>query len=235
MRYLAPTDGTCHMSEQTVHAILQDHPGEHDPDLQRRHIRHDCECRIVEAPVREISEIVKNGGVPILNLEPTGTDKLGLVAKPFDGATMYVVIWHRPNDKFASARYQTITTCQLIRLADRLGALHLREGGVQICFWMQSLCIPYDSRGLEGEEGAKRQKDVYSKAYGLLIMDSGWLLRPTASETAYEHITHLKSEFPELTFARRVLLIGPSGFHIEEENQSADEHVKSDDMDPGKL
>lgn len=195
------------MSEITIDAILD---GDDDLALPPRHIRHDCECRIVEAPAENIEQIVHNGGVPILNLEPNGTDKLGLVAKPFDGTASYVIIWHRPDDEFASARYNTITTCQLIRLADRLGALHLREGGKEMCFWMQALC----SSGVE--DAGLDLKEIISKAYALLIMDSEWLLsRSTAQQTTSEYIASLKSHHSELTLAGRVLLMSPTGFHIE--------------------
>ncbi|KAK4504127.1 hypothetical protein PRZ48_005042 [Zasmidium cellare] len=215
MRNVPPAEGSSHMSDLTVESILQDDFEEHS-ELQAHHIRRDCECRIVEGPVDEITSIVDSGGIPIFNLAPNGTDKLGLVAKSFDGSTKYVVIWHRPDDKFASAEYSTITTCQLIRLADRLGAIHLREGGAEMCFWMQALCLPTDS-----QNEATVPPEVYSNSYAVLIMDSEWLSQPNTDadeEAAYQHVLKLKTDFTALNQARRLLLIGPLGFHIEVDN-----------------
>ncbi|KAF2170029.1 hypothetical protein M409DRAFT_19642 [Zasmidium cellare ATCC 36951] len=212
------------MSNLTVESILQDE-FENDPNLQPKHIRHDCECRIVEAPLDAITTIVDSGGVPILNLEPNGTDKLGLVAKAVDGTTKYVAVWNRPDDEFASSKYNTITTCQLIRLADRLGALHMREGGVEICFWMPALCLPSD---LENEVTVP--PEVYSNVYAVLIMDSDWLSQLNTDadeEAAYQHVLKLRTDFAELNQASRLLLIGPLGFHIEVDIKDATDNTSS--------
>ena len=169
-----------------------------------RHIHPGCECRIVEFPDREVEEIIGNVQQPILGIEPTDTDKIGVIAKPWDGETKYVVVWNRLDDEVYQSRPRTITSCRLIRLAILLGKLQVEEVKAELCFWLQAVCEPECS-------GHSRMARVYEDAYAVMVVDS-----TSPEEVGYDtvdsYVSRLRDEQPLLLSNERVLLTGPFGY-----------------------
>lgn len=180
-----------------------DAPAEH-LNTSARHIHPGYECRIVDFPDDDVAEIIANGQQPILGIEPTDTDKIGVITKPWDRKTKYVVVWHRLNDEVYQSDPRTITSCRRIRLAIRLGKLQVEEVKAELCFWLQSVCEP------DGNNPS-RVEEIYRNAYAVLIMDS------TSSETAVDdtvdsYVDRLRKEHPLLSSSERLLLSGPFGY-----------------------
>lgn len=122
------------------------------------HIRPGCECRTVQPPVYAIRRVLGSGDYPILGISTGDTDKLSLYVKRYDGTTPYVVFIPVEQQAVCSSTYNTITTCQLMRIAMLLGEIYVQEIRAELCFWLAGLC---SAPSIESEK-------VYSNAYRVL-------------------------------------------------------------------
>lgn len=176
-------------------------------DTVAKHIHPGCECRVISAPTNAIERIRKNGGIPILNIEPTDTDKLGISAKRWDERTKFVVLHHALPEGFGSSKSRTITTCQLIRVADRMGKLQVEEVRAELCFWMDILCNP--------EQHEQELSTAYQNAYAVLCFDTRPLPVPSGSSARdapfATYIDSLFKNHPNLGLNPRLLLVTNNG------------------------
>ena len=176
-------------------------------DTVAKHIHPRCECRVIPAPGNAIERIRKNGGVPILNIETTDTDKLGISAKQWDERTKFVVLHHALPEGFGSSSSRTIATCQLIRIADRMGKLQVDEVRAELCFWMDTLCTP--------EQDEPELSAAYQNAYAVLCFDTRPLPVPSGSSARdpqfAAYVGSLFQDHPSLGMNRRLLLVTNQG------------------------
>ncbi|CAK3758147.1 Hypothetical predicted protein [Lecanosticta acicola] len=171
-----------------------------------KHIHSGCECRIIEAPITSIEKIRKDGGIPILSIDTNDTDKLEISAKRWNGVRKYVVLTHAVPDGFGFPEHRTITTCQLIRIADRMGKLQVEEVRAELCFWEDTLCSPDETSIVEG---------VYENAYAVLCFDTRPLPMPrgtSVEDLAFgQYVASLFESHPQLGLHRRLLLVTNQG------------------------
>lgn len=181
--------------------------GHSSPDIVAKHIHTGCECRVISAPATKIERIRENGGIPILNIETTDTDKLGISAKQCNKSTKFVVLHHALPEGFGSSRSRTITTCQLIRIADRMGKLQVEEVRAELCFWMNTLCGP--------EQNEPELSAAYQNAYAVLCFDTRPLPIPSGSSARdpqfAAYVASIFQDHPSLGMNRRLLLVTNQG------------------------
>lgn len=130
------------------------------------HVRRNCECRTLYSPVHDIQRIHQSGGYAILGISTGETDKLSLYAKEYDGKTPYILFTADAQQIICSPVWNTITTCQLMQLAMRLGKIYVQEIRAELCFWLAGLCVPIDCSG-----STISVSDIRNNAYRMLQLD----------------------------------------------------------------
>ncbi|KAK1811421.1 hypothetical protein LTR12_014231 [Friedmanniomyces endolithicus] len=143
------------------------------------HVKDVChgDCDTVCAPLMNIVRIIKEGGVPVLQIGISEGDRLGLSARRLqDEGTAYIAISHIWADGLGSSSTNTIRQCQLRRLADRLAAIREREQCGPLCIWVDTLCVPVGPT-LQRQRDSQIQKmhEIYQKAYAVLVLDADTL------------------------------------------------------------
>lgn len=153
-----------------------------------KHVQGECnDCFSVYAPLDEMMQIVAKGGIPVLRIQADDVYQLSLSARSADDGAKYVAISHVWTDGFASTTSSTITQCQLTCIADRLGKLELTEDCGDLCFWMDTLCIPVDPAMQQVREAQiRRMHDIYKDAYAVIVMDPDTLSMRQADATVEE-------------------------------------------------
>lgn len=173
-----------------------------------QHVRPGCECRILQAPIDDIADLLEAGDVPVLRIEAGDTDKLTLRAQPSNGEQKYVVLTSMIPNFLGLSIYHTLSTCQLLRLALPLGRLQ-SECSEPLSFWFSDLCL------LETEPSrTSRLGEIYGKAYAILVWDPDFL-RLTASGALQDlrtYLPHLYRQQPLLAVSRRILLMAGGSF-----------------------
>ncbi|KAK0789732.1 hypothetical protein LTR75_012264 [Friedmanniomyces endolithicus] len=143
------------------------------------HIKDVCHdgCNSVCAPFMKIVGIIKEGGVPLLQIGNSEGDRLGLSARRLqDEGTAYIAISHVWADGLGSSNTNTIRQCQLRRLADRLEVIREREQCGPLYIWVDTLCVPVGPT-FQRQRDAQIQKmhEIYQKAYAVIVLDADTL------------------------------------------------------------
>lgn len=173
-----------------------------------QHVRRHCECRIIEAPVDAVAQIARDGDIPLLSIQTGDTDKLDLVAKPHDGKVQYVVVTSTNFDILSFSTYNTITTCQLMRLAYPLGKIQVEEVRSELCFWLPKLCTPRSEH-----ISTRRMSEIYSNAYAVIVADPEVLRTPrdVATDELRARLPTLYRDQPQLGLVRRIMFAAADG------------------------
>ena len=145
--------------------------------LGLKHVNAGCDCWIIEAPLTEIHAILQQGRVPILRIGTDDGYKLTLHAHMANtDARKYIALSHVWVDGLGSPYSNTITQCQLTRIADRLGKLAATESCGELCVWIDTLCVPVDSQHSQLRQLAiMNMHKVYRDAYAVMVMDADLL------------------------------------------------------------
>ena len=144
-----------------------------------QHVNKGCDCWIVAAPLKEINAILEQGGIPILRIGTDDGYRLRLHARKADPENKlgkYIAMSHVWVDGLGSPYSNTITQCQLTRIADRLGKLEATESCGELSIWADTLCIPVDRQHSRLRQLAiSSMNRVYKKAYAVMLMDADTL------------------------------------------------------------
>ncbi|KAF7192856.1 hypothetical protein HII31_05839 [Pseudocercospora fuligena] len=178
------------------------------PATSAQHVRQNCECRLIEAPVERIAQITRDGDIPLLSIQTGDTDKLNLVAKPHDGRRQYVVVTSTNSEIINFSTYNTITTCQLMKLAYPLGKIQVEEVRSELCFWLPKLCSPPNARNT-----ARSLNEVYRNAYAVIVADPDILRTPRdiALDELRTSLPALYRSQPQLAIVQRIKLAADGG------------------------
>ena len=144
-----------------------------------QHVNNGCDCWVVAAPLTEINAMLEQGDIPILRIGTDDGYKLTLHARKADPDTnigKYIAMSHVWVDGLGSPYSNTITQCQLTRIADRLGQLEATESCGELSIWVDTLCIPVDPQHSRLRQVAiASMHQVYQKAYAVMLMDADTL------------------------------------------------------------
>lgn len=165
------------------------HPAKSTTEHQCRHVTDSCECWIIDAPVTEITAMLRQGEIPVLRIGTDDGYKLSLhcrKADPDKRGGRYVALSHVWIDGLGSPTANTITQCQLTRIARHIGRLEATEACGELGIWLDTLCIPV---GVENqsirEQGIAQMHKVYKEAYAVIVIDADLLSlkeRPSVNE-----------------------------------------------------
>lgn len=148
------------------------------------HVRSGCDgCSTVIAPMDEMAEIIRGGGVPVLRIKTDDGYKFSVTASALDEEKNYIALSHVWADGLGSATSNAIAQCQLARIANRLGRIEASQDCGELSVWIDTLCIPVgaEHQALRDSQ-IQRMNDIYAKARAVLVMDSDLLaLKQSAS------------------------------------------------------
>ena len=147
-----------------------------------QHINEGCDYLTIEAPMNEIVALSRNGDIPVLRIGTDDGYNLNLRARSAANSECrrrggkYVCISHVWADGLGAPNTNTITQCQLTRIADRIGKLEATEACGELGLWIDTLCIPVASEFQELRDmQIRRMSEVYMDAYAVMVMDADTL------------------------------------------------------------
>lgn len=144
-------------------------------DAPPQHTQTDCGCEIIYPPLQKMMDIIGQGGVPILRIKKE-SNNLVLEAEELNGAHKYVAMSHVWADGLGSLNSNSIFSCQLERILDRLVKLDEREHCGELFLWIDTLCIPVDPdfQDLRDSQILKMY-EIYKNAHCTLAIDLDFL------------------------------------------------------------
>lgn len=128
----------------------QHHPTRHTPDCARRN------CSTVKVPYKQLVQIVRSGGVPLVSIRDSPTRGLSFRVHRRQFRANYATISHVWADGIASQAENALPACQVKRLQSlldyeidsepsswmqRVDETIFRVGKIKM-LWMDALCIP---------------------------------------------------------------------------------------------
>ena len=145
-------------------------------DDEPKHTEANCSCSILHAPVDNMVEVIEEGDIPILQIKKTPDGTLTFKTHKVSSGCKYIALSHVWADGLGSAKSNSITTCQLDRILDRLLKLDEQEHCGELCVWIDTLCIPvsHEFQRLR-ESQIIRMREVYKTAFGVLAIDPDFL------------------------------------------------------------
>lgn len=144
-------------------------------DAEPKHIREDCNCQTVRAPLHEIVEIIRGGNVPILEIK-TDSSKLKLEAHELSRNRKYAAVSHVWADGLGCPKSNSITNCQLDRISKHLAKLATEGERGELFVWIDTLCIPVDPDFQDLRESQiTKMYDIYKNSHCVLVFDPDFL------------------------------------------------------------
>jgi len=145
-------------------------------DDEPKHTETNCSCPILHAPEDQMVRVIEEGDIPILQIKKTPDGALTFKTYKLSGGCKYIALSHVWADGLGCAKSNSITTCQLDRILDRLLKLDEREHCGELCVWIDTLCIPvsHEFQSLR-ESQIVRMREIYKGAFCVLALDPDFL------------------------------------------------------------
>lgn len=164
-----------------------------DDYIAPRHIEPGCTCRIIRVDSSAITNIVKDGKVPLVTVEgsPTDLEKVdvhilvvGLQEK--EPEIDYVAISHVRSDGLGNSRANALPSCVLVGLQEMVHAVHPT---VPALFWMDTLCIPSDRVGKK--IATRNIRRIFENASEVLVVN--WSIRTSYAVTTEQRLDAIRN------------------------------------------
>ncbi|KAH7112955.1 hypothetical protein B0J11DRAFT_542350 [Dendryphion nanum] len=130
----------------------------------------DCGCKSVSAPYDELTRIISERQVPLINIEQSedpGRMTLRLHARTM--FTKYVSVSHVWADGLGNPAENALPACQLTYLAARLHDIY---GHSNCLFWFDTLCIPVKKEHEKLRDlSIDNMASIYAGANAVLVLD----------------------------------------------------------------
>jgi len=166
----------------------------HMDEYHVRHTADECCCPMVEAPVSKVEGIIKNGGIPLIEIKQSSDGRLDLQIVQATATTSFVAISHVWADGLGNPEANNLPTCQLERIRLYLSDLpklhdighrmffmippllatfihYLRGQRPSGLFWIDTLCIPVSNPVLR-QRAINQMAAIYASAKSVLVLDS---------------------------------------------------------------
>jgi hypothetical protein len=140
-----------------------------------------CDWMIVAED--DLHEILEKGEIPLISCtslgDPTST-KILLVSALKDGTELhdYIAISHVWSEGLGNAKDNALPRCQMLRLSRLVGHC-MKKSPKDVLFWLDTLCVPPDSKAKENPRTLNAQNlaistmvSVYGIAKTVLVLDS---------------------------------------------------------------
>ncbi|KAK8040150.1 Het domain-containing protein [Apiospora rasikravindrae] len=128
-----------------------------------------CSCALKGPDPRGLAYALETGSIPILRVQEGATPLL--YAEPYTEGMEYVAISHVWADGHGNPDDNTSPCCFLNSLTRRLRLRPLTAHAGPVRFWLDTLCVPRQPRGLK-KLALSRLKEPYQLASQVLVMDS---------------------------------------------------------------
>ena len=155
-----------------------------DATYEVRHVEEGCRCKLIEAPLEPIINIVGDGGIPLIGIRELQNNQVKLEVTEYAPCTKYIAISHLWADGLGNPTANALPKCQLQKLAGRLSTLSDAASPRTTClwrkpkanaiplFWMDTMCIPVDPRHQTLRMKAlHRMNLIYASAKKVLVLD----------------------------------------------------------------
>ena len=137
-----------------------------------KHVTKDCECDYLKPDMEKVTEALESGRIPLIGLNESDGEIITLT-KQWEDSTPYVAISHVWADGRGSCSEQGLPSCQIhaIKKAARDAYRKIHNEDIDIPFWIDSLCVPFNSALRRTAIGLMAR--TYSSASVVLVFDEG--------------------------------------------------------------
>lgn len=147
-----------------------------DENYETKHVENCSNCQEIDIDQGRISDILRNGGIPIIYVHTTEDGRLSKMRTvDFNANSLqYVAISHVWAHGLGNPKKSSLPSCQVMRLHSLVGKLHSINGKFQQpAFWIDTLCVPVDPTLKEFRKLAiSRLDDTFRHARQVLVLDA---------------------------------------------------------------
>lgn len=187
-------------------------------DYTTRHTTDNCSCGFIAVDYEEITNIIRNGGVPMIAVHSIdASDIVSLSIEARTAKSRYTAISHVWFDGLGNPAENALPVCQLKRLQSNLARLpeskessllHLGAASVDWrrlnfstsstsktkLFWMDTLCIPVQNQDANLRiQAINQMASIYAAAVQVLVLDAELEKCFTSTSSACEIIARILS------------------------------------------
>ncbi|KIW97534.1 uncharacterized protein Z519_01118 [Cladophialophora bantiana CBS 173.52] len=109
---------------------------------QTSHIDSSCACSFIAAPPHRLAAILRQGEVPVLNLDALLDDSNEETVTSLKGKANLITFSHVWSDGLGSRAERGIPKCQIKRLRDLVATANAGDAAQPSLAWIYSMCIP---------------------------------------------------------------------------------------------
>ena len=136
-----------------------------------RHVHAACKCDSISRLTSDMARIVRQGSIALFTMQTQG-EQLTLSVQNAKRTYRYVAISHVWADGHGNPKANSLPICVLQKLQQNVDALGISSSRVALTpIWMDTVCLPRFPLELR-REALQRLSDVFSKASGVLVLDS---------------------------------------------------------------
>lgn len=139
-------------------------------DYTVKHVSRRCHCALAGPSMEEMVGIVRRGSIALLNVQHA-EEQAKVAIQDESKVGQYVAISHVWADGHGNLEANALPTCVLEKLQKNVDALGISSPGSHTPIWMDTICLPRYPLDLR-REAVLRLSDVFSKACGVLVLDS---------------------------------------------------------------
>ncbi|KAL4914101.1 hypothetical protein BDW62DRAFT_149287 [Aspergillus aurantiobrunneus] len=150
-----------------------------EPTYKSRH-RPDCKgdamCWNLGPPVENLTQVIADGGYPLVNLADNGRE---VQVRPVRQGDRYVTISHVWSDGLGNPQNNTLPYCQIVYIQGLVNSLY-PESSHPVRFWIDTLCIPVDPRQSQFRRMAiNRIGETFRQSDKTLALDNSLMAQST--------------------------------------------------------
>ena len=147
-----------------------------------KHTRTDCNCGHIQVPVEKVTNILKNGGFPVIKISTlTNAEDLYIDVVQYRLGLTFCAFSHVWSDGLGNWEQNSLPACQMQKLHDIAGALYTSETwplstinrifrSDSVYIWIDTLCVPV--KGPFRKIAISRMARTYAQASTVLVLDS---------------------------------------------------------------
>ncbi|KAK0610290.1 hypothetical protein DIS24_g12076 [Lasiodiplodia hormozganensis] len=189
-----------------------------DDEYEPKHTTPDCKCEFVHVDREELAGIIDDGSVPLISIEEHDSGGISLKVEARSVQSRYTAISHVWRDGLGNESRNSLPKCQLQRLnaclksmpkakesgwgkvtpwvyADWRRQKYSRDPCPPPLFWIDTLCIPVEPKGSEGDrlrgEAMRNMSLIYSSPVQVLVPDAELQICSTENKDAIELLARI--------------------------------------------
>ncbi|KAI2467335.1 hypothetical protein F4781DRAFT_313385 [Annulohypoxylon bovei var. microspora] len=139
-----------------------------------RHLYKDCKCEVISIDTAEVQDILRRGGIPIIETWMDSEGKIQLQAVDSTKRRIYVAISHVWSDGLGNPHSNALPRCQLLKVQSTATAICEDLNG-NIPFWLDTLAVPLERE--TRKLAISRMKETYAKAHKVLVLSNDFDMR----------------------------------------------------------